>query len=329
LLKKDLKIKIIVLMISLLSYIPLIFLLNHLSHLPHLKYLFYDYMVSGGSILFPWFSSFKIFEFTSRIGPSVFFSLGNLLDIIVFYNILFYLNGLLFRFYARLRYSEEPNSLLSDINFFYYYQPNDGNSNIEEDLNIDFINNQDYDSLLISKNKFLFRNIRRIKKNYSRNKLKLIGLFSTNKLKFSPKISKPFIFSNFIILFQIVLLWLKSNYYFYNKKPYLITIQENKGKLTFSAILIIFSHSYLIFILNIKLFSQLSKNYYKNHVHTIIIDHNEQFCDLKKFFIDLCEILFLIRNDFFIIIRKRIQTSNLNKKNKKWMKSLRNDFISC
>ncbi|MFO7797779.1 MAG: hypothetical protein ACQERB_03305 [Promethearchaeati archaeon] len=328
-LKKDLKIKIIILMISLLSYIPLIFLLNHLSNLPHLKYLFCDYMISGGSILFPWLSSFKIFEFTSRIGPNVFFSLGNLLDIIIFYNVLFYLNGVIFRFYARIRYPEEPNSLLSDLNFYYYYQPNNETSDIEENMELDFINSQNFDSIFISNNKLLsIHPIRRFKEKTLRKKFKIIGLGSINKLKFSHKISKPFIFSNFIILFQIVFLWLKFSYYYYNKKSYFITIQETKDKLTLT-ILIIFSRCYLIFILNIKFFSQLSKKYYENHVHTISIDQNELFCDLKKFTIDLCEILFLARNDFFMINRKRIQTINLNNKNKKWMKSLKNDFISC
>ena len=315
-------------MISLLSYIPLMFLLNYLSHLTHLKYLFCDYMVSGGSILFPWLSSFEIFEFTSRIGPSILFSLGNLLDIIVFYNVLFYLNGLVFSFYANIRYSEEPNSLLSDINFFYYYQPNNENSDIEEDFKLDFINSQDYDSIFISKNKFLFtRPIRRFKKNYSGKKPKLIELVSSNKLKFSHQIFKPYIFSNFIILFRIVPLWLQFRSSFFNKKLYVITIQKNKGKLTLPVFIIIFSHSYIIFSPNIKLFFSLNEKYNKNRVHTIIPDQNEPFCDLEKFIINLCEILFLVRNDFFIIIRKRIQTINLNNKNQKWMKSLRSDFI--
>jgi len=315
-LKKALKHTIIILMISLLSYFPIVLLLNYLSHLPYLKYLFCDYMVSGGAILFPWLSSFELFNFTSRIGPSIQFSLGNLLDIIVFYNLLFYLNGILFRFYTRFTYSDDSNSLLSDINFYYYYQINYKKSN-KEDSKLEFLDHQDYDPVFIFKNKLLFPDLyRSFKKIHPRKKLKFIGTRSLIKLHYPYVTFKKNIFSDFNTLFQIVLLWLQFRSSFFNKKFYVITIQKNKGKLTLPVFIIIFSHSYIIFFPNIKLFFSLNEKYNKNRVHTIIPDQNEPFCDLEKFIINLCEILFLVRNDFFIIIRKRIQTINLNKKYK-------------
>ncbi len=323
-LEKAFKHVIVILMISLLSYFPIVLLINYLSQLPSLKYLFCDYMISGGSILFPWLSSFEIFEFTSKIGPNINFSLGNLLDIIVFYVALFNINGIFFRFYTRIKYSDESNSLFSGINFFYYYQINHTKSN-KEDFKQEFLNHQDYEPLLIFKNKFLFSELYRHFKNiYFWKNLKFIRTRSWIKLHPPHESYKKHIFSNlsllffsdFIILYSIVLLWLKFRSYFFNNKPYLITNQNNREILVIMNFIINFSHSHIIFIPNIKFFSQLSKKYYKNQAHTIINDQNDLLSDLEKFFVYLCEILFLVRNDFFMISRKRIQTINLNKKYK-------------
>jgi len=269
-------------MISLLSYIPLVLLLNYLSQIPNLKNLFYDYIVSGRSILFPWFSSFKILEFTSRIGPTLQFSMGNLLDIIFFYNFLFNINGILFRFYTRVRYPEELNFSLLDINFFYYYQTYNSSSNKEEEFESEFLDRQFYNPVLIFKNNSFFPSCcKRFKKiNFWKN-VKFIRQKSSITLQY---------------VYQI-----------------------DKNQTLF--------HSSLFFIPNIKNFFPFAFNN-KNHVHTIIFHQNELFSDLKKFVIELCEILFLVRNDFFMIIRKRIETINSNQEIKKYTRSLRSDLFN-
>ncbi len=270
-------------MICLISYIPLVLFFNYFSQIPNLKYLFCDYMVSGGSILFPWFSKFKIFEFTSRIGPTLQFSIGNLLDIIFFYGFLFNINGILFRFYTRMRYPEELNFSLLDINFFYYYQTYNSSSNKEEEFESEFLERQFYNPVLIFKNDSFFPlYYKRFKKfNFWKN-----VKFIRQKSSITPR----------------------------------FVYQTDKNQILF--------HLSLFYIPNIKKLFPFAFKYNKNHVHTIILHQNEPFYDLKKFVIDMCEILFLVRNDFFMIIGKRIETINSNQEIKKYTRSLRSDLFN-
>lgn len=322
--KKAIWIKIIVLVSVLLCYIPLILLFNYLSEIDQLKAIFCDNISTGGSIFFPWLSSVKLLEFSPLRGPSFQFSMGNLLDIIIFCNLATYIDGLIYHFFVKRILPENEHISLLYINYYCYLQTDTRESNYELNLEHQLIHEISDNFSTHSKVEFLFHDSQyRFLKKYTKRKQKL---FSTNLSNLHLYISLifgknngPFLYYfpplNYCISFHIIIVLIITHTSHNEKRVHLnafVCFEPDflKWNLTdedgFWLILPFTSFLFLIyFIIN---------NYKLPHVHTITSNFSKLRRKLENILLNCCDDLFLFNIVLIVLFRERIPFFKSDKK---------------
>lgn len=315
-------IRIIVLISFFLSYLPFILLYNYINTLPEYTSLFNDCITCGNSIFFPWFSSINLLEVIPMKEHLIPFSLGNLLDIILFTNLASYFDALLYHYFVKRIISESENRLECN-SIYYYYQPINKSDNHKRDVGSPRIINPSEDDFPFTIEECNWG----IKGNTS-------PYFSRIKYDGKSNITIPLRgashkYNLFIIEFNQSISSSLSDYYF----PYffhlslnlsidlpihnffLVFIYESSDKepLLFNY-LITSSDFHSSFILKLEYFFPFSSF----HVHTITPNLRKKNWDLGFHFILKCEILFLITDVYAVVLRNGIKQIKFKSTNKNY-----------
>jgi hypothetical protein len=297
-----------------------------LSGIPQLKSFFNENIASGGSLFFPWLSSVHLFEFTQKADLTIIFSLGNLLDIIIFCNIGSYIEIFIYHFIVKRFLSGEHNTFLLCYNLFCYYNDKE-NSEVEKATLPDepYANNFEFPHLfnnipysIYGNKKINFNNLPK-SGNWSTDRFSNNSLSSLSKINNFYYFIRSFdFFDDFLWIDNVFLLslWCKSAFFSINNISFsLYNEMRYSGRILpfFTVLFQIFSLKIiLIFIISlflkfkILLFSK-HKTYYF-HVHTIISNFRDFNSKIGNSSFSLCEILLYLNPDLSVFILKRIQT---------------------
>ncbi|TFF98222.1 MAG: hypothetical protein EU541_07115 [Promethearchaeota archaeon] len=305
-------IKIILLISVFLSYLPLILFFNHLSTLPQFTYLFHGYFGSGNSLFFPWFSSINLLEIIPLKENLIQFSLGNLLDIILFCNILAYLDGILYHSFVKKIINESEDVM--DYDLIYY--SNSQNSPSEKNKAIDSriiysspdeftFTLQEYDfdiqnnAVPFSERQYEVRSITDLsKRSYYPYKNTLMKYFISLLPSFSYQSLYKVSDNNYPPSNQILDFLITSSYLLYICNNSIIK------NYYISKALINFFKSFLLIIFTFKIFLHSHLIFY---AHTITPNFSRKDCDWELYFTHMCETPFLITVVFLSVIRNRIK----------------------
>lgn len=99
--------KIVLILVVIFSYLPSIFIFIYLRDVPILSSVLTDYITSGKSIFIPILPYINILGFLPQKSQTIQFSLGHLIDIIIIYNIIIYIDSGLYHYIRQAFLNEE------------------------------------------------------------------------------------------------------------------------------------------------------------------------------------------------------------------------------